>query len=108
MADFLDESIREKYWQYFTNDPLEFTRKAVDRNAFPLPLKGFCYNDTEKRVLLAFLKFALAPMIEITFSPLSFIDISRRSAVLSNPNFDIISFTFISITPRNTPFWKGL
>ena len=39
MADLLDESIREKYRQYFINDPLEFMRKAVDWSAFPPLLK---------------------------------------------------------------------
>jgi IS5 family transposase len=48
MADLLDESIREKYRQYFINDPLEFMRKAVDWSAFPPLLKELYHNDMDK------------------------------------------------------------
>jgi len=35
MADLLDESIKEKYRQYFVNDPLKIMKDAIDWNAFP-------------------------------------------------------------------------
>jgi hypothetical protein len=33
MADFLDEPIKQKYRQYFVNDPLKFIKDAIDWNA---------------------------------------------------------------------------
>ena len=48
MADFLDESIREKYRQYFINYLVEFMRKAVDWSAFPPLLKELYNNETHK------------------------------------------------------------
>ena len=48
MVDLLDQSIREKYRQYFINDPLEFMRKAVDWSAFPPLLKELYHNDMDK------------------------------------------------------------
>jgi len=48
MADLLDESIKEKYRQYFVNDPLKFMKDAIDWNAFPSLLKDIYHNDTEE------------------------------------------------------------
>jgi len=48
MADLLDESIKEKYRQYFVNDPLNFMKDAIDWNAFPSLLKDIYHNDTEE------------------------------------------------------------
>ena len=47
MADLLDESIKEKYRQYFVNDPLKFMKDAIDWNAFPSLLKDLYNNDNE-------------------------------------------------------------
>jgi hypothetical protein len=48
MADRLDESIKEKYRQYFVNDPLKFMKDAIYWNAFPSLLKDIYHNDTEE------------------------------------------------------------
>jgi len=47
MADRLDESIKEKYRQYFVNDTLMFMKDAIDWNAFPYLLKGIYHKDGE-------------------------------------------------------------
>jgi len=48
LADLLDESIKEKYRQYFVNDPLRFMKDAIDWNAFPSLLKNIYHNDNEE------------------------------------------------------------
>ena len=47
MANLLDESIKEKYRQYFVIDPLKFIKDAIDWNAFPYLLKDIYHNDGE-------------------------------------------------------------
>ena len=47
MADLLDESIKEKYRQYFVNDPLKFMKDAIDWNAFPPLLKDMHWGSTK-------------------------------------------------------------
>ena len=53
MADLLDESIKDKYRQYFVNDLLKFMKDAIDWNAFPYLLKDIYHNDTEEGGLCA-------------------------------------------------------
>jgi hypothetical protein len=48
MANLLDESIKEKYRQYFVNDPLKFMKDAIDWNAFPPLLEDLYRNNTDK------------------------------------------------------------
>jgi IS5 family transposase len=48
MAYLLDESIKEKYRQYFVNDTLKFMKDTIDWNAFPSLLKDLYHNDTEE------------------------------------------------------------
>ena len=47
MANPLDEFIKDKYRQYFVNDPLKFMMDAIDWNAFPYLLKDIYHNDGE-------------------------------------------------------------
>jgi IS5 family transposase len=48
MANLLDESIKEKYRQYFINDPLKFMKETIDWNAFPPLLRELYHNNTEE------------------------------------------------------------
>ncbi|MCL5408395.1 MAG: transposase [Candidatus Thermoplasmatota archaeon] len=48
MASLLDESIKEKYRQYFINDPLKFMKESIDWRVFPPLLKDLYHNDTEE------------------------------------------------------------
>jgi len=60
MADFLDESIKQKYRQYFVNDPLKFMKDAIDWNAlveklehepqFGKPLRGKLHGIWQLRI----------------------------------------------------------
>ena len=48
MSDLFDTALREKYKQYFTNDPLAFMKDAIDWSAFPPLLRDLYHNDTDK------------------------------------------------------------
>ena len=48
MSDLFDTALKEKYRQYFVNDPLAFARDAIDWIAFPPLLKDLYHNDTDK------------------------------------------------------------
>ncbi|MEM3192407.1 MAG: hypothetical protein QXV17_11090 [Candidatus Micrarchaeaceae archaeon] len=48
MANLLDESIKEKYRQYFINDPLKFMKESIEWSAFSPLLKDLYHNDTEE------------------------------------------------------------
>ena len=48
MANLLDESIREKYRQYFIDDPLKFMNDAIDWSSFPPLLSDLYHNDTDR------------------------------------------------------------
>ena len=48
MSDLFDTALREKYKQYFTNDPLAFMKDAIDWSAFPPLLSDLYHNDTDK------------------------------------------------------------
>ncbi|MCL4330412.1 MAG: IS5 family transposase [Candidatus Thermoplasmatota archaeon] len=48
MSDLFDTALKEKYRQYFVNDPLAFARDAIDWSAFPPLLKDLYHNDTDK------------------------------------------------------------
>ena len=39
MSDLFDTALREKYRQYFVNDPLAFMKNAIDWSAFDPLLK---------------------------------------------------------------------
>ena len=47
-ANLLDESIKEKYRQYFINDPLKFMKESIDWNAFSPLLRELYHNETEE------------------------------------------------------------
>ncbi|MEM0135864.1 MAG: hypothetical protein QXU18_11695 [Thermoplasmatales archaeon] len=49
MANLLDESIKEKYRQYFINDPLKFMKESIEWSAFPPLLKDLYHNYILKR-----------------------------------------------------------
>ncbi|MEM3828929.1 MAG: hypothetical protein QXP36_06930 [Conexivisphaerales archaeon] len=49
MANLLDESIKEKYKQYFINDPLKFMKDAIEWSAFPPLSKDLYHNYTKKK-----------------------------------------------------------
>lgn len=48
ISDPFDTALREKYRQYFTNDPLAFMKDAIDWGAFDPILKDLYYNDTDR------------------------------------------------------------
>ncbi len=48
MSDLFDTALKEKYRQYFVNDPLAFAKDAIDWAAFPPLLKDLYHNDTDK------------------------------------------------------------
>ena len=48
MSDLFDEALKEKYRQYFVNDPLAFAKNAIDWTAFPPLLKDLYHNDTDR------------------------------------------------------------
>ena len=48
MNSHLDEALREKYRQYFINDPLAFAKDAIDWSAFPPLLKDLYHKDTDR------------------------------------------------------------
>ena len=48
MSSLLDEALKEKYRQYFVNDPLAFAKEAIDWSAFPPLLKDLYRNDTDR------------------------------------------------------------
>ena len=45
MSDLFDTAHREKYRQYFVNDPLVFMKDAIDWIAFDPFLKDLYHND---------------------------------------------------------------
>jgi hypothetical protein len=46
MSDLFDTALREKYRQYFVNDPLAFMKNAIDLSGFDALLKDVYRNDT--------------------------------------------------------------
>ena len=48
MADLLEETITEKYWKYFSSDPLKFMKETIDWSAFPPLIDALYHNDTDK------------------------------------------------------------
>ena len=48
MSDLFDAALKEKYKQYFVNDPLAFAKEAIDWSAFPPLLKDLYHNDTDR------------------------------------------------------------
>ena len=47
MSDLFDEVLREKYRQYFVNDPLAFAKESIDCNAFSPLLNDLYHCDTD-------------------------------------------------------------
>jgi hypothetical protein len=48
MSDLFDTALREKYKQYFTNDPLAFMKDAIDWSVFPPLLSDLYHNDIDR------------------------------------------------------------
>ena len=48
ISSLLDEALKEKYRQYFVNDPLAFAKEAIDWTRFPPLLKDLYHNDTDR------------------------------------------------------------
>ena len=48
MSDLYDTALKEKYRQYFVNDPLAFAKDAIDWTAFPPLLNDLYDNDTDR------------------------------------------------------------
>ena len=47
MSDLFDTALREKFRQYFVNDPFIFVKNAIDWDAFTPLLNDLYHNDTD-------------------------------------------------------------
>ncbi|MGP6240482.1 transposase [Cuniculiplasma sp. SKW4] len=89
MSDLYDKVLREKYRQYFVNDPLAFARESTDWTAFPPLLNDLYHNDTENG---GNAKISVKTMIKVLFLQSMFNIVGEKAEILIKYRISFLNF----------------